>query len=245
MPRFHFMVVSAVPILVSILMSGCALTPPTAFDQYRAEADKIAKMTPTQREQYRLQKVAEIKTQAEQGDVISQYSMGNFYYEEKEYASAHFWFLKAAEQSDSLAQNGALLNVARDYSEGKGVPRDDVKAAFWLQKGADQGISDAQVKLADMYAKGRGVPRNKAKQLTLLQSAARHRNKEAIKILTALGDPGGVLQQIASEDERNRQNTARAVNEANARRAWEQQQQQQPQRWCTQTGGGAVGLFPC
>jgi len=245
MARFRFMVGSASLISLSIL-SGCAFTPLTAFDQSHTEADKIAKMTPTQREQYRLQKVAEIKTKAEQGDVISQYTTGNVYYEEKDYVSAHFWFLKAAEQSDSLAQNIALVNVARDYSEGKGVPRDDVKAAFWLQKGADQGISDAQVKLADMYANGRGVPRNKAKQLALLQSAARQRNNEAIKILTALGDPGGVLQQIANGDERNRQNTARAVNEANARRAKEiSEQQQQPQRWCTQTGGGVVAMMPC
>lgn len=245
MSRFRFMVGSASLILFSIL-SGCAFTPPTAFDQYRAEADKIAKMTPAQREQYRLQNVAEIKAKAEKGDGTSQYTMGNVYYEEKDYASAHFWYLKAAEQSDSLAQNIALVNVARDYSEGKGVPRDDVKAAFWLQKGADQGISDAQVKLADMYAKGRGVPRNKAKQLALLQSAARLRNKEAIKILTALGDPGGVVQQIANEDERYRQNTERSVNEANARRARESaEQQQQPQRWCTQTGGGVVAMMPC
>ncbi|WP_322040021.1 tetratricopeptide repeat protein, partial [Burkholderia diffusa] len=173
------------------------------------------------------------------------YVLGDVYYEAKDYSSAHFWYLKAAEQGNSLAQNGALINVARDYSEGKGVPRDDVKAAYWLQKGADQDIAEAKVKLADMYAKGRGVRRDNAKRIALLQSAARGRSQEAIKILASLGDPGGVLQQIATEDERNRQNTARAVNEAAARRAWEQQQQQQPQRMCTQTGGGVVAMFPC
>lgn len=247
MARFRFMVGSASLILLSIL-SGCAFTPPTALDRYLSEKEKIAKMSPAEREQYRLQKVEETKKKAEQGDVIAQYVMGDIYYEAKDYSSAHFWYLKAAEQGNSFAQNGALINVARDYSEGKGVPRDDVKAAFWLQKGADQGIADAQVKLADMYAKGRGVPRDKAKQIALLQSAARRRNQEAIKILTALGDPGGVVQQIADQDERNRQYTARAAAEANARRAWEQQQQQQqqqPQRWCTQTGGGVVAMMPC
>lgn len=57
----------------------------------------------------------------------------------------------------ALGDAEAELNLARMYSTGHGVPRDDVEAAKWLRRAADQGCVVAQTVLAAMYIAGRGV----------------------------------------------------------------------------------------
>ena len=66
----------------------------------------------------------------------------------------------------------AELNLARMYSTGHGVPRDDVEAAKWLRRGADQGRVVAQTVLAAMYIAGRGVVKSDTEAVTWERKAA-------------------------------------------------------------------------
>ena len=52
----------------------------------------------------------------------------------QDYAQAAQWYLKAADQSHSLAQ----FNLAVMYAAGQGVPRDEAKSRVWMQKAADR-----------------------------------------------------------------------------------------------------------
>ena len=85
---------------------------------------------------------------AEQGDAFWQYSLGNDYfhgmqdigfYVPQDYSKAVKWFLKAAEQGDSWAQN----DLGHCYSEGYGVSQDYNEAVRWYRKAAEQGNQDA------------------------------------------------------------------------------------------------------
>ena len=58
------------------------------------------------------------------------------------------------------------------YFNGKGVPKDYVKAAKWYLKAAEQGYAWAQHKLGVMYANGRGVPQNDAEAIKWFRMAA-------------------------------------------------------------------------
>jgi TPR repeat protein len=59
-----------------------------------------------------------------------------------------------SEQGDALAQT----KLGFMYSNGEGVPQDDVEAARLYRLAADQGDGGAQNNLGLMYADGRGVP---------------------------------------------------------------------------------------
>ncbi len=66
----------------------------------------------------------------------------------------------------ALGDAEAELNLARMYSTGHGVPRDDVEAAKWLRRAADQGRVVAQTVLAAMYIAGRGVVKSDTEAVT-------------------------------------------------------------------------------
>ena len=55
------------------------------------------------------------------------------------------------------------------YSLGRGVPKNDVEAASWLQKAALQGLPEANAALAHHYLTGRGVPKDNAKAVELFK----------------------------------------------------------------------------
>jgi len=65
------------------------------------------------------------------------------------------------------------------YQNGEGVPQDDVKAAEWFQKAADQANAEAQTNLGAMYANGKGVAQDDAKAVAWFQRAASHGLAEA------------------------------------------------------------------
>ena len=48
------------------------------------------------------------------------------------------------------------------YSEGTGVPQNDVEAVKWYRNAAEQGSDQAQLALRLMYEAGRGVPEDNA-----------------------------------------------------------------------------------
>jgi hypothetical protein len=73
----------------------------------------------------------------------------------------------AAEKGDAHSQ--CLLGMS--YALGKGMPKDNAKAAYWLKKAADQGFMQAQNLLGLMYRDGTGVPQDYAKAAEWLQKA--------------------------------------------------------------------------
>lgn len=56
----------------------------------------------------------------------------------------------------------AQVMLGELYSSGSGVAKDDVAAAAWLQKAADQGNPAGQFFLGSMYIAGTGVPKDYA-----------------------------------------------------------------------------------
>jgi TPR repeat protein len=86
------------------------------------------------------------------------------------------WFTKAAEAGCpySMYSMGVIL------AEGRGLPKDDAKAATWFAKartGLEQELDDedsdtAAAMLADMHRRGRGVPKNDAEAFRLAQTSA-------------------------------------------------------------------------
>lgn len=71
---------------------------------------------------------------------------------------AFYYFTKAANQGDALAQN----ELAYMYAAGKGAQRDNEKALKWYQQAAKQGLASAQYNLALMYLNGLGTSPNQA-----------------------------------------------------------------------------------
>jgi len=78
--------------------------------------------------------------------------------------------LKAAESGDARAQ----FEIGGAYENGKGVARDDRRAAEWYRKSAEQGNGQAQYSLGAMYAEGRGVERNRDEAIRWYKKAASH-----------------------------------------------------------------------
>ena len=89
---------------------------------------------------------------------------------------------KQAEQGDALSQY--MLGVA--YAIGEGVPKDDVKAAYWVGKAAEQKVAEAQLLLGTYYFKGQGVPKDNAKAVQWFLKAAEQGNIDAQNILDEL-----------------------------------------------------------
>lgn len=75
------------------------------------------------------------------------YEDGLMAYAVGDHALAAGLFLDAAKSGNV----GAEHMLARVYSEGTGVPRDNAEAMKWTKKAADGGIALAQYNLAEMY----------------------------------------------------------------------------------------------
>ena len=86
------------------------------------------------------------ETKAGHGDAEAQFSLGVKFAREgatQDYPQAAQWYLKAADQSHSLAQ----FNLAIMYAAGQGVARDEAKSMGWMQKAADLGDAGAQYRV--------------------------------------------------------------------------------------------------
>jgi TPR repeat protein len=117
---------------------------------------------------------AEWFAQAEAGDADAQVIVGNRLCNptgedgEADYAGAMYWFKKAAEQGDAIAQ--ATIGVL--YSNGLGVEQNSALAAEWYEKAVAQGIPEAQDALANLYIDGDGVEKNLVRGAELFRLAA-------------------------------------------------------------------------
>lgn len=114
-----------------------------------------------------------IRTEAEKGVAMMQYSLGRIYYEGKEldrsYKTAFTWFKKAADQGYAHAQN----DIGMMYYYGSGVKQDLNEAFKWFRKAAKLGNMDALNNLGLMYYEGKGViSPNYKKAVALFTEAA-------------------------------------------------------------------------
>jgi TPR repeat protein len=90
-------------------------------------------------------------------------------------AESAYWMRRAAKAGDPEAQNVyGLRRLA-----GKGVARDEFRAADYFRLAAEQGYPPAICNLADCHERGEGVPRDERRAFELYQKAA------------ALGSPHG------------------------------------------------------
>lgn len=64
------------------------------------------------------------------------------------------------------------LQLGSAYLVGKGVPKDEVQAAYWFRKAADQGDPGAQNQLGYLYTYGIGVARDDAQAFRWFARAA-------------------------------------------------------------------------
>jgi uncharacterized protein len=113
---------------------------------------------------------------AEQGLAQAQFSLGQIYYRDIQFAAAAGWYRKAAEQGNAEAQ----FNLGFMYALGQGVPqRDDAASAGWYSKAAEQGYAKAQVSLGLMCEAGLGVRKENAAAAGWYRKAAEQGNAEA------------------------------------------------------------------
>jgi TPR repeat protein len=112
------------------------------------------------------------KLQAEYGDVVSEYNLGNCYYNgqgtQPDTAEAVIWFNKAADKGLPQAQ----YNLAIAYYVGKGVGQDFAKAFTYFKKAADQGLAPAEHKVGLCYYFGEGVDKDYGKAFAWARKAA-------------------------------------------------------------------------
>lgn len=81
---------------------------------------------------------------AEAGDMLAQYRLGRVFSDIQDPASAHAWFLKAAEQGHLLSQ----FTMYNRLQKGLGVARDEAAADQWLRRAAADGHAGARVIIA-------------------------------------------------------------------------------------------------
>jgi TPR repeat protein len=133
------------------------------------------------------------ETRADHGDAEAQFSLGVKFAREgaaQDYAQAAQWYLKAADQSHSLAQ----FNLGIMYGSGQGVPRDEDKARVWMQKAADLGDAGAQYNIGMRHHRASldGLPeaapesRIQAYKWLQLSAAQGYRGSEAAWAFVAL-----------------------------------------------------------
>jgi len=80
-----------------------------------------------------------------------------------------------AKQGNATAQ--LLLGLM--YSVGKGIPRDDEEAFYWLTESAEQGNAEAQLHLGFVYENGKGTPQDYEKALYWFTKSAEQGDAEA------------------------------------------------------------------
>jgi TPR repeat protein len=108
------------------------------------------------------QQFEDTKAKAEKGDAIAQYNIAVFYWKGQgvisDWAETEKWLRKSAEQGYPAAQ----VFLASLLIQGKGVviKKDEVEAAKWYFRAANQNDAEAQLGLGYCYYSGQGVPKN-------------------------------------------------------------------------------------
>jgi uncharacterized protein len=91
------------------------------------------------------------------------------------------------------------MELAADYSVGRGVPKDLSRSAYWYRKAADQGNPAAQLFLGYMYTVGIGVSQDRAEAVKWYRRAASSDETTAKVNLAALYLRGEGVKQDTEE----------------------------------------------
>ena len=91
--------------------------------------------------------------------------------------------LRAAAIAGDMA---AQYEVALRFGEGRGIPRNERQAAYWLELAAKQGLAPAQFRLGGYYEKGIGVKKDLLAARDLYLAAAAKGNGKAMHNLAVL-----------------------------------------------------------
>jgi localization factor PodJL len=91
--------------------------------------------------------------------------------------------LRAAASAGDMS---AQYEIAVRFGDGRGVPRDERQAAYWLELAAKQGLAPAQFRLGGYYEKGIGVKKDLAAARDLYLAAAAKGNAKAMHNLAVL-----------------------------------------------------------
>lgn len=157
---------------------------------------------------------------AKAGSAVAQCNVGVFYENGWGYTrseeKAIDWYLKSAEQGNSLCQynlarilakkkeyvtafswylKAAVQNhslsqyaVGKMFSDGIGTNRDMDSAAKWMTQAARQGLPQAQGYLATMYAKGEGVSYDLNQASLWAEKAAKNGDRNAAELLKLINN---------------------------------------------------------
>ena len=147
-----------------------------------------------------IDKFAILKQEAEAGDAIAQFKLGEIYYQgngmPRDRIKAFDWYQKAAIQGNAFAQE----HLGIMYFYGETLPVDEIKAlewyqkaAKWYEKAAQQGNIDAQNRLGVLYLYGDALPKDVSKGLELIQKAAEQGNPDAQNRLGVMYSNGDYL----------------------------------------------------
>lgn len=116
--------------------------------------------------------IPRLEASAERGQVKSAVRLGDAYFigrgVEKSEERAAYWYEKAANSGDPLAQK----QIGYFYEVGIGVPRDPVRAVRWFERAASGGLASARVNLGVAYLWGSGVPKDERYAIRLFREAA-------------------------------------------------------------------------
>ncbi len=91
------------------------------------------------------------------------------------------------------------MELAADYSVGRGVPQDLSRSAYWYRKAADQGNPAAELFLGYMYTVGIGVSQDRAEAVKWYRRAASSDDSTAKVNLAALYMRGEGVKQDTAE----------------------------------------------
>ncbi len=96
-------------------------------------------------------------------------------------AARKIW-IPLADAGDAASQ----YSLALLYKNALGVKHDDAKAAYWFERAAEKGLTDAQKMIGLLYFAGTGVPRNFEKSARFYEMAAQAGDAEAQYMLANL-----------------------------------------------------------
>lgn len=121
-------------------------------------------------------KIQEYKTQADSGDALSQYVIGNLYLYgiryEKNYEKAFHYFKSAADQDYTKAYSSLGLMYLNHWHVEKNI----ATANEWFKKAADKNDVEGLHYLAMAYYNGIGVEKDYKKAVSYFTQAAEKRN---------------------------------------------------------------------
>jgi uncharacterized protein len=96
-----------------------------------------------------------LRQKAENGDASAQVMLGTISrLDSKNAAQAFFWFSRAADQGNAVAE----YQLAKLYETGIGVQKDEAQALQWFRKAAEHGEARSRYELLKMYYDGKLMP---------------------------------------------------------------------------------------